>query len=209
VESEVAPELRGISAVADDALGDDDAVGLTSRVRRGEVSAEELRRAAAERIARVDPTLHGLTFDRRDEPVTGNQDSPLVGVPTLVKENSDAAGWPTTNGTTAYVAEPAPANAEVTDQLLDLGVALLAHARVRPQRQHRVRRRRAHPQPLESRLLRRRLLGQVSRAGRRRCGPAGPRFNDIRFSTPIGARCAFRPPRAGSSGSSRRGGGRR
>ncbi len=114
----------------DDALGDDDAVGLADRLRRREVSADEVRSAVAERVARVDPVLRGLCLDRFDEPVVGNTDGPLAGVPMLVKENTDVAGWPTTNGTTAYVAEPAPAHAEVTEQLLDLGVALLGSTRM-------------------------------------------------------------------------------
>ncbi len=115
---------------ADDALGHDDAVGLAARLRRGEVSPDEVRRAAAERITRVDPTLHGLALDRLDEPVVGAQDGPLAGVPTLVKENTDVAGWPTTNGSTAYAAEPAAAHPEVTRQLLDLGVQLLGSTRM-------------------------------------------------------------------------------
>ena len=114
----------------DDALGDDDAVGLADRLRRREVSADEVRSAVAERVARVDPVLRGLCLDRFDEPVVGDTDGPLAGVPMLVKENTDVAGWPTTNGTTAYVAEPAPAHAEVTKQLLDLGVALLGSTRM-------------------------------------------------------------------------------
>jgi amidase len=114
----------------DDALGDDDAVGLADRLRRREVSADEVRSAVAERVARVDPVLRGLRLDRFDEPVVGNTHGPFAGVPMLVKENTDVAGWPTTNGTTAYVAEPAPVHAEITQQLLDLGVALLGSTRM-------------------------------------------------------------------------------
>ena len=122
--------VRPTSAFADDALGADDAVGLAARLRRGEVSTGEVRTAVAERVARVDPTLRGLALDRSDDPVTGNSQGPLAGVPMLVKENTDVAGWPTTNGSAAYVAEPAPAHAEVTAQLLDLGVALLGSTRM-------------------------------------------------------------------------------
>jgi amidase len=124
------PDVRATSAFTDDALGSDDAVGLAARLRRREVSADEVRRAVAERLARVDPTLRGLNLDRLADPVAGSPDGPLAGVPTLMKENTDVAGWPTTNGSSAYVAEPAPAHAEVTRQLLDLGLQLLGSTRM-------------------------------------------------------------------------------
>ena len=108
VRSEATPDVVGVSAGADDALGSDDAVGLAARLRRGEVSANEVRRAAAARTARVDPVLRGLCLDRFHDPVTGASDGPFAGVPMLVKENTDVAGWPTTNGSSAYVAAPAP-----------------------------------------------------------------------------------------------------
>jgi amidase len=94
------------------------------------VSAEEVRAAARDRVAEVDPTLRGLTLDRFDEPVVGADNGLLDGVPMLVKENTDVAGWPTTNGTSAYIAEPAPAHSEVTDQLLGLGFQLLGSTRM-------------------------------------------------------------------------------
>ncbi len=86
--------------------------------------------AVAERVGKVDPVLRGLTLDRLADPTRGNPDGPLAGVPMLVKENTDVAGWPTTNGSTAYVAEPAPAHAEVTEQLLDLGFQLVGSSRM-------------------------------------------------------------------------------
>lgn len=114
----------------DDALGDDDAVGLAARLARGEVSPDEVRDAARERVARVDPALRGLALDHFDEPITGNPHGPLAGVPMLVKENTDVAGWPTTNGSTAYTPEPAPTNAALTGQLLDLGFQLVGSSRM-------------------------------------------------------------------------------
>ena len=130
LRSEVVPGTERVSAVADDALGSDDAVGLAARLRRGEVSADEVRAAAAERVARVDPVLRGLCLDRFDEPVAGAADGPLAGVPAVVKENTDVAGWPTTNGSSAYVAAPAPAHSEVTQQLLGLGLQLVGSSRM-------------------------------------------------------------------------------
>ncbi|MDL5159313.1 amidase [Actinomycetospora termitidis] len=114
----------------DDALGDDDVTALVARLRRREVSAAELRAAVAGRLATVDPVLHGLGLDRTDAPVVGNPEGPLAGVPTLVKENTDVAGWPTTNGSAAYVPAPARAHAAVTQQLLGAGLDLVGTSRM-------------------------------------------------------------------------------
>lgn len=130
VRVEVGSEERCVSAFADDALGDDDAVGLASRLRRGEVSADEVRAAVAERVARVDPVLRGLGLDRLADPVAGAADGPLAGVPTLIKENTDVAGWPTTNGSAAYEPAPAQAHSAVTQQLLGLGLSLVGTSRM-------------------------------------------------------------------------------
>ncbi|MBN9737055.1 MULTISPECIES: amidase [unclassified Pseudonocardia] len=121
---------RRVHAFSDDALGDDDAVGLADRVRRGEVSPAELRAAVAARVARVEPELHGLALDRTTEPVTGSAGGPLAGVPTLVKDNTEVRGWPSANGTTAYTATPSREHSEVTRQLLATGLDAVGVSRM-------------------------------------------------------------------------------
>lgn len=116
--------------MTDDALGDDDVTGLVARLRRREVSPAELRAAVADRLAAVDPTVRGLGLDRTGAPVVGNAEGPLAGVPTLVKENTDVAGWGTTNGSAAYVPTPARAHAAVTRQLLGAGLDLVGTSRM-------------------------------------------------------------------------------
>ncbi|MBC3194939.1 amidase [Pseudonocardia sp. C8] len=119
-----------VHAFADDALGDDDAVGVADRLHRGEVSAAELRAAVAARAAQVEPELHGLALDRIAEPVTGDPSGPFAGVPTLVKDNTDVRGWPVANGTTAYTPVPAREHAEVTRQLLATGLDVVGLTRM-------------------------------------------------------------------------------
>ncbi len=119
-----------VHAFSDDALGDDDAVGLAARLRRGEVSAAEARDAAAERAGRVDPVLRGLVASRFDDPVHGAGDGPFSGVPTLVKDNTEVRGWPSTNGSAAYVPRPARAHSAVTAQLLATGLDLVGTSRM-------------------------------------------------------------------------------
>lgn len=122
--------MERVHAFTDDALGDDDAVALAARLRRGEVSAAELREAVAARLDRVDPVLRGLTLGRLDEPVTGDPHGPLAGVPTLVKDNTEVRGWPVTNGTSAYFPRPSRAHSAVTAQLLASGLDLVGTSRM-------------------------------------------------------------------------------
>lgn len=119
-----------VHAFSDDAMGDDDAIGLVARLRRGEVSAAELRAAAAQRADRVDPVLHGLVERRFDAPVHGERGGRLAGVPTLVKDNREVRGWPSGNGSAAYVPRPARAHSAVVEQLLATGLDLVGTSRL-------------------------------------------------------------------------------
>ncbi|TCK26702.1 amidase [Pseudonocardia endophytica] len=119
-----------VHAFSDDALGDDDALGLVARLRRGEVSAAELRTAAALRADKVDPDLRGLVERHFDDPVHGERGGPLAGVPTLVKDNTEVRGWSCGNGSAAYVARPARTHSAVTEQLLASGLDLVGTSRL-------------------------------------------------------------------------------
>jgi amidase len=119
-----------LHAFADDALGDHDAVGLAGELRRGTVSVAEVREAVAARAAAVEPTLRGIQVDRLTEPVAGAADGPLAGVPTFIKDNTDVRGWPTGNGSSAYIPLPAPAHAAVTRQFLATGLDVLGKSRM-------------------------------------------------------------------------------
>ncbi|MEJ8281087.1 amidase [Pseudonocardia spirodelae] len=119
-----------VHAFTDDALGDDDAVGLAERLRRREVSPAELRAAVAARAAAVDPRLHGLVAEHTAEPVTGEPDGPLAGVPTLVKDNTEVRGRPAGHGTAAFTPAPAREHAEVVRQLLAAGLDLVGSTRM-------------------------------------------------------------------------------
>ncbi|MGI5125748.1 amidase [Pseudonocardia sp. CA-107938] len=122
--------MTRVHAFTDDALGDHDAVGLAGELRRGAVSVAEVRAAVAARAAAVEPTLRGIQVDRLADPVTGAADGPLAGVPTFVKDNTDVQGWPTGNGSAAYVPRPAPAHAPVTRQILATGLDALGKSRM-------------------------------------------------------------------------------
>jgi Asp-tRNA(Asn)/Glu-tRNA(Gln) amidotransferase A subunit family amidase len=87
-----------------------DAVALAEAVRSGETTAEELTRAALDRIAAREPDVNAFTVvlddealaqaravDRADPATRG----PLAGVPVSVKDHIWMAGQPATNGSLA------------------------------------------------------------------------------------------------------------
>ncbi|MGB9373792.1 MAG: amidase [Jiangellales bacterium] len=118
------PRLE-VSVDADDALGADDAVGLAERLRRREVSAAELAQAATGRARAVNPVLNAVTTWVDDmTPPPG--DSPFAGVPSLIKDNDDLAGYPTTQGSWAVPDTLARADSPWVAQFRSLGFAPIA-----------------------------------------------------------------------------------
>jgi len=120
-----------VHAFRDDALADHDAVALADLIRRGELSAAEVEQAAAARLADIGPALHAVVHDATAAPRrSANADAPLHGVPTLIKDNTDVAGWPTNHGSEAFVAKPAKKDGRYTQQFLGTGVTVLGKTRM-------------------------------------------------------------------------------
>ncbi|WP_374157287.1 amidase [Mycobacterium sp. G7A2] len=125
-----------ISAVADDALGELDAVGLVEALRTGAVSSTEVIEAAVARTEAVNPALNGLAYEAYDRarartrlshPYGGFFD----GVPTFIKDNVAVAGMPTMEGTDAWEPRIASedgdfARAYLATGLVPLGKTLLS-----------------------------------------------------------------------------------
>jgi amidase len=120
-----------VHAFTDDALGDDDAVGIAERIRSGEVRAVEVVGAAIERTQRVNRILNAVevadftaALERAPRP------GEFSGVPTFIKDNTDVAGLPTGHGTRAITPRPAKADAAFTTQLLAQGFVCLGKSRL-------------------------------------------------------------------------------
>ena len=79
-----------IDAVKDDALGTDDVMDILHRLRRRDVSADELARAAEARIEGVNHQLNAVVT-KVDLPVA---DGPFAGIPTAIKDNQDLVAIP-------------------------------------------------------------------------------------------------------------------
>ncbi|MGV9612830.1 amidase [Nocardia xishanensis] len=120
-----------VHAFTDDALADHDAVGLAAAIRSGEVSPEELARAAIVRAERVEPALHAIQHECFDPPRYARKRSGVwYGVPTLMKDNADVAGMPTCHGSIAFRPRIAARDDAYTRQFLSTGVTLIGKTRM-------------------------------------------------------------------------------
>ncbi|MFE7515547.1 amidase family protein, partial [Streptomyces sp. NPDC057540] len=123
-------EKTRVHAFRDDALGEHDAVGLADAIRRGEVGAAEVARAAAERVRAVEERLHAVqTHADAPAPAAGSG-GVLAGVPTFVKDNTDHRGLPTGHGSAAFTPAPARRDAPFTRQFLSTGFTVLGKTRL-------------------------------------------------------------------------------
>ena len=117
---------RRVHTFTDDALGEDDAVGVAERIKAGEVSRGEVEAAAVERLKRAHERLNAVRFEAYDAPRrSSNPDSPLDGVPTLIKDNHDVGGWPTNHGSETWTATPAAKDGAYVRQYLGSGMTAL------------------------------------------------------------------------------------
>jgi amidase len=115
--------MTAVDATSDDALGADDVMELQHRLRRGKVSARELRDAARTRLASVNSELNAVVCDVHVAPaVTG----PFAGIPSALKDNEDLAGLPTLHGSWAPADTPAKSTSPWVAQFLSLGFEPLA-----------------------------------------------------------------------------------
>jgi amidase len=103
-------------------------------VRAGEVSPRELVELYLERIARIDPQLNAIRVVHGERALAeadqaaarrrGGDERPLLGVPVLIKDDTDVAGDVTCKGSGAED-RPAAADAEVVRRLRAAGAIVL------------------------------------------------------------------------------------
>jgi len=119
-----------VHAFVDDALGYLDGVALARVVANGGVHPDELAAAAQGRAEVVADRLGAVAYRASRPRRLPNRDSELDAVPTYVKDNTDVAGMPTTFGTAAFVAGPAPTDGRYARQFLSTGMAVLGKSRM-------------------------------------------------------------------------------
>jgi amidase len=103
-------------------------------VRSGEVSPTELVRLHLDRIERLDPKLNSfrvvlaeralLEAQQAEARLKGGEERPLLGVPIALKDSTDLAGEPTTNGTDGFP-DPARADSEMVRRLRAAGAIVV------------------------------------------------------------------------------------
>jgi Asp-tRNA(Asn)/Glu-tRNA(Gln) amidotransferase A subunit family amidase len=112
-----------------DAYDTHDALGLARLVRAGELSPTELLEEALRRVEARNPTLNAVcaVFEERARAqiAAGLPDSPLAGVPFLLKDlGVDLAGEVTSNGSRFFASAVATRTSYVVQRYLDAGLVV-------------------------------------------------------------------------------------
>jgi amidase len=114
---------------------------LARKLRRREISSEELMRLYLDRIARHNPRINAVVVldgdkalaqarDADREMARGEVRGPLHGLPMTVKESYDVAGWKTTWGNPAWKDNVATADAAVVERLKRAGAIVFGKTNV-------------------------------------------------------------------------------
>ncbi len=124
-----------VHAFFDDALGTADATALAGHLKRGDVSAVELTRAAIARAEAIDGLIGGFAAqgfeqaiaaaERMDRQGIDMATGFFAGVPTVIKDNVDIQGLPTRHGSAAVPAATATKTSPFGRQLLNQGFLCL------------------------------------------------------------------------------------
>jgi amidase len=117
-----------VHAVRDDALGEDDACALRARLAAREVSPHELVQASVARAREVNDALNAVAawVERGSVPSDVGRDGAFSGIPTVLKDNEDLAGYPTTQGSRAVRDTVAAQHTPAVAHMLQLGLVPLA-----------------------------------------------------------------------------------
>ncbi len=115
---------------ASSALTDHDGIGLAALVRAGELTAAELVEAVIERITALNPQLGAVVAPMYDEArrvaAATLPDSPLAGVPTLLKDLAGAyAGAPLRCGSRFYRDQVSPHDSELVRRYRAAGLIVV------------------------------------------------------------------------------------
>lgn len=122
---------QSMHTFGNDLLGKHDATALASLICSGEVSADEVLQATFTRARKAEPYIHGLVTALPNEGnvITAKEIPPaqagpgiFTGVPTVVKDNTDVKGFPTTHGTAAIRPLAADKTSPFARQLLAQGL---------------------------------------------------------------------------------------
>ncbi|MEM9819727.1 MAG: amidase [Bacteroidota bacterium] len=113
-----------VHSFSNDVLGTSDAVELADRIRKKEISAQEVFEASIERAEKVDPHIHAIAYKnfKPEQLFTPTQAGGFSGVPLFFKDMVEIKGIPTTYGSAAFTKTfPSEKNDQLVDQFLKMG----------------------------------------------------------------------------------------
>jgi len=114
-----------ISAFTNDVLGQMDATAIAESIAAKRISQAEVIEAAINRAEKVNPGLNAFVIKMYDASRKSSQvtlKGAFHGVPTVIKDSDNVAGYPTQLGTGAFTAKPAKNNSQYVNQFLSTGV---------------------------------------------------------------------------------------
>ena len=115
-----------VSAFCDDALGTGDAVEVSRRIASGEVSGDEVLRAAIARARAVNPVLNAIAHESFEtallESKKRNTGGRFNGLPTFIKDTDAVAGTPLRMGSGALPPTLATKSSGFIKQFLSTGL---------------------------------------------------------------------------------------
>lgn len=122
-----------VVAPTNDVLGDLDAVAIAEHIANGKFTASEAVQAALARLQAVNPQLNAIASERYEQAKMdaarldkSSARSPLAGVPSFIKDNTDLAGLPTRYGSRGMPKTPLTKTGEFAEQFLSTGLIPLA-----------------------------------------------------------------------------------
>lgn len=112
---------------SDDALGTHDGVGLADALRNKTISKHEVWQATHVRAKQAQPTLNAITeFIHPQSDIGSSLSGPFAGVPTVIKDSDDIAGYPTRLGSRATHNGAKVQNSKFINQLISSGLTPFA-----------------------------------------------------------------------------------
>ena len=120
-----------VSAPKNDVLGTLTAIEIGRHIANGEFSASESIQAAIARLKAVNPELNAIACDRFEQAIKDANgvtasSAVFVGVPSLIKDNTDLAGLPTKHGSRATTNNVIAKDAEFSQQFMATGLIPIA-----------------------------------------------------------------------------------
>lgn len=110
---------KKVHSFKDDALGTLDAVGISERIKKKEVTPKEAVAAAIDRAQAVNPQINAIVTELYDRALEESEKAagPFAGVPMFLKDMVHVKGVPVHHGTRAYSEAPKPST--TTDPIVE------------------------------------------------------------------------------------------